>query len=67
MKTISENLESKIKTYSRWLIEECDDPYDEVEYLVNLILNEEAISVPQMLEVLEMYKNYKLNNYADNL
>ena len=58
--TISKDLGSKIKTYSKWLIEQCNDPYDEVEYLVSLILDGEAIAKPQMLEVLEMYKNYKL-------
>ena len=55
---VNRDLGSKIKNYSRWLIEECNDPYDEIEYLVSLILDGESESIPQILEVLEMYKNH---------
>ena len=52
------DLGSKIKTYSHWLINECNDPLDEIEYLVNLILDDTRNRKKEILEVLEI--NQKL-------
>jgi hypothetical protein len=52
------DLGSKIKVYSLWAVEQCDDLRDEIEYLVNLILDDAPTRKKEMLDVLEMYKNH---------
>ena len=49
-------LGSKIKVYSLWAVEQCDDLRDEIEYLVNLILDDAPTRKEEMLSVLEEYK-----------
>ena len=51
-------LGSKIKVYSLWAVEQCDDLRDEIEYLVNLILDDAPTRKEEMLSVLEEYKNH---------
>ena len=51
-------LGSKIKVYSLWAVEQCDDLRDEIEYLVNLILDDAPNRKEEMLSVLEEYKNH---------
>jgi len=51
------DLGSKIKVYSLWAVEQCDDLRDEIEYLVNLILDDAPNRKEEMLSVLEEYKN----------
>jgi len=51
------DLGSQIKVYSLWAVEQCDDLRDEIEYLVNLILDDAPNRKEEMLSVLEEYKN----------
>ena len=55
---VNRDLGSKIKVYSLWAIEQCDDLRDEIEYLVNLILDDTRNRKEEMLDILEMYKNH---------
>jgi len=54
---VNRDLGSKIKVYSLWAVEQCDDLRDEIEYLVNLILDDAPNRKEEMLSVLEEYKN----------
>jgi len=54
-------LGSKIKVYSLWVwnnATSCDELRDEIEYLVNLVLDDAPTRKEEMLEVLEEYKNH---------
>ena len=54
-------LGSKIKVYSLWVwnnATSCDELRDEIEYLVNLILDDAPTRKEEMLSVLEEYKNH---------
>tara|TARA_R110000796_G_scaffold155279_1_gene271979 strand:+ start:689 stop:871 length:183 start_codon:yes stop_codon:yes gene_type:complete len=55
---VNRDLGSKIKVYSLWAVEQCDDLRDEIEYLVNLILDDTRNRKEEMLDILEMYKNH---------
>jgi|TARA_R110000868_G_scaffold8587_2_gene44273 hypothetical protein len=55
---VNRDLGSKIKVYSLWAVEQCDDLRDEIEYLVNLILDDAPNRKEEMLSVLEEYKNH---------
>ena len=55
---VNKDLGSKIKVYSLWAVEQCDDLRDEIEYLVNLILDDTRNRKEEMLDILEMYKNH---------
>jgi hypothetical protein len=55
---LNRDLRSKIKVYSLWAVEQSDDLRDEIEYLVNLILDDTRNRKKEMLEILEMYKNH---------
>tara|TARA_R100000951_G_scaffold69924_1_gene58850 strand:+ start:779 stop:961 length:183 start_codon:yes stop_codon:yes gene_type:complete len=55
---VNRDLASKIKVYSLWAVEQCDDLRDEIEYLVNLILDDTRNRKEEMLDILEMYKNH---------
>ena len=55
---VNRDLGSKIKVYSLWAVEQCDDLRDEIEYLVNLVLDDTRNRKEEMLDILEMYKNH---------
>jgi hypothetical protein len=55
---VNRDLAGKIKVYSLWAVEQSDDLRDEIEYLVNLILDDTRNRKKEMLEILEMYKNH---------
>ena len=51
------DLKSQIAVYSLWVLEQCDYPIDEIEWLVDLILKENPNSKIEMLDVLKVHKN----------
>ena len=55
---VNRDLGSKIKVYSLWAVEQCDDLRDEIEYLVSLVLDDTRNRKEEMLDILEMYKNH---------
>ena len=57
----NKDLNSKINVYAYWLLQLCDDPVGEIEWLVNLALNDSPNSKKQMLDVLEIHKNHENN------
>ncbi len=48
----SGDLGSQIKTYSNWLLTECCDPIDEIEFLVNTIIDDNRRGKSEIIEVL---------------
>ena len=50
------DLKSQIAVYSLWVLEQCDYPIDEIEWLVDLILKENPNSKIEMLDVLKVHK-----------
>ena len=38
-KKITTDLGSQIKNYIRWYQEDCNDPHDELEWLINLVID----------------------------
>ena len=57
----NKDLNSKINVYAYWLLQACDDPVGEIEWLVNLALDDSPTSKKQMLDVLEIHKNHENN------
>ena len=57
----NKDLNSKINVYAYWLLQACDDPVGEIEWLVNLALDDSSNSKKQMLDVLEIHKNHENN------
>ena len=51
------DLKSKIAVYSLWVLEQCEYPIEEIEWLVDLILKENPNSKIEMLDVLKVHKN----------
>ena len=51
------DLKSQIAVYSLWVLEQCDYPIDEIEWLVDLILKENPNYKIEMLDVLKVHKN----------
>ncbi len=65
MKTIKDkDLGSKIKVYAFWLLQQSSDPIDEIEWLVNLVLDDSPnhYRKQEMLEVLQIHKNHEKTN-----
>lgn len=63
MKTIKDkDLRSKINVYAFWLLQLSSDPIDEIEWLVNLVLDDSPNRKKQMLEVLDIHKNHEKTN-----
>ena len=50
------DLKSQIAVYSLWVLEQCDYPIDEIEWLVDLILKENPNYKIEMLDVLKIHK-----------
>lgn len=61
LKETDKDLNSKINVYAYWLLQACDDPVGEIEWLVNLALDDSSNSKKQMLDVLEIHKNHENN------
>ena len=55
-KDMNKDLGSKINNYSNWLLTECDNPVDEIEYLVNSLIDSKDTK-SDILEVLEIINN----------
>ena len=51
-KEITTDLGTKIKTYIKWYREECADPYDELEWLINLAIDSGGRAKEDMIQVL---------------
>ena len=49
------DLENKINTYVDWFFDECNDPRDELRYLMQLILDSEGKAKEDLLDVLSYY------------
>jgi len=63
MKTIKDkDLGSKINVYAFWLLQQSSDPIDEIEWLVNLVLDDSPNRKQEMLEVLQIHKNHEETN-----
>jgi len=46
------DLGSKIKVYSHWVIMESENPIEEIEYLVSLLLDDAPTRKKEMIDVL---------------
>ena len=51
------DLKSQIAVYSLWVLQQCEYPIEEIEWLVDLILKENPNSKIEMLDVLKVHKN----------
>jgi uncharacterized protein (DUF3820 family) len=49
------DIETKINTYVDWFFDECNDPKDELRYLMQLILDSEGKGKEDLLDVLAYY------------
>lgn len=47
------DLGTKIKNYVDWYLYKCNDPVDELEYLINLIIDSGGKQKDEIIEVLE--------------
>tara|TARA_R100001510_G_C7623086_1_gene183552 strand:- start:5 stop:205 length:201 start_codon:yes stop_codon:yes gene_type:complete len=52
---IATDIETKIDTYVDWFFDECNDPRDELIYLMKLILDSEGKAKEDLLDVLSYY------------
>jgi hypothetical protein len=52
-KKITTDLGSRITNYIRWYQEDCTDPHDELEWLINLVIDGGGRQKDEMIEVLE--------------
>ena len=50
------DLKSQIAVYSLWVLQQCEYPIEEIEWLVDLILKENPNSKIEMLDVLKVHK-----------
>ena len=53
-KKITIDLGSQITNYIRWYLEDCNDPHDELEWLINLLIDSGGKQKDEMIEVLEV-------------
>lgn len=51
------DLKSQIAVYSLWVLQQCEYPIEEIEWLVDLILKENPNYKIEMLDVLKVHKN----------
>ena len=51
------DLKSQIAVYSLWVLQQCEYPIEEIEWLVDLILKENPNSKIELLDVLKVHKN----------
>tara|TARA_R100000773_G_scaffold42327_1_gene39485 strand:- start:122 stop:367 length:246 start_codon:yes stop_codon:yes gene_type:complete len=49
------DIETKINTYVDWFFDECNEPRDELRYLMQLILDSEGKAKEDLLDVLSYY------------
>ena len=53
------DLGSKINNYIRWYLNECTDPVDELEYIINLLIDSGGKEKDEIIEVLNIHYKYK--------
>tara|TARA_R110002012_G_scaffold237026_3_gene410766 strand:+ start:433 stop:678 length:246 start_codon:yes stop_codon:yes gene_type:complete len=59
---LTTDLGSQIKNYIRWYLEDCTDPHDELEWLINLVIDSGGKQKDEMIQVLEdTYRDYVEN------
>ena len=54
------DLGTQIKNYIDWYLYECNDQIDELEYLINLIIDSGGKEKEEIIEVLEMTTEHKV-------
>tara|TARA_R100000781_G_scaffold64521_2_gene40731 strand:- start:1798 stop:2046 length:249 start_codon:yes stop_codon:yes gene_type:complete len=54
------DLGTQIKNYIDWYLYECNDQIDELEYLINLIIDSGGKEREEIIEVLEMTTEHKV-------
>ena len=52
---IATDIETKINTYVDWFFDECNDPKDELRYLMKLILDTDGKAKDDLLDILSYY------------
>ena len=52
---IATDIETKINTYVDWFFDECNDPKDELRYLIKLILDTDGKAKEDLLDILSYY------------
>jgi hypothetical protein len=60
------DLGTQIKNYIEWYLYECNDPKDELEYLITLIIDSGGKEKDEILEVLEMMTKAIIKNIEQN-
>jgi hypothetical protein len=53
------DLGTQIQNYIHWCLYECDDPHDELQYLINLIIDSGGKEKEEIIEVLEITTKHK--------
>ena len=61
-KKITIDLGSQITNYIRWYLEDCNDPHDELEWLINLLIDSGGKQKDEMIQVLEDNYNWCKSN-----
>ena len=61
-KETTTDLGSQIKNYIRWCQEDCTDPHDELEWLINLVIDSGGKQKDEMIQVLEDNYNWCKSN-----
>ena len=62
---MKEDLGTQIKTYVEWFLNDCNEPVDELEYLINLIIDSGGKEKDEIIEVLQSttkYISYDIKN-----
>ena len=54
-KETTTDLGSQIKNYIRWYQEDCTDPHDELEWLINLVIDSGGKQKDEIIEVLNKF------------
>ena len=52
---VATDIETKINTYVDWFFDECNDPRDELRYLMKLMLDSEGKAQEDLLDVLSYH------------
>ena len=54
-KIITKDLETKIKNYIEWYLQDCDNQVEELEWLINLVIDSGGKEKDEIIEVLEIH------------
>lgn len=60
------DLGTQIKNYIDWYLYECNEPRDELEYLITLIIDSGGKEKREILEVLELIARAMIKNNEQN-